>query len=103
MFRVCNLTDLDKVILREFCTGPVTIVCEILTNEGKQLFKNIDLTLSPGTRVGIVGKNGTGKSTLLKILSGMVAQNEGTVKSAENLQIVYFDQHRENIPSEVTV
>lgn len=66
----------------------------------KELFKGVDITLSPGTRLGIVGKNGTGKTTLLKILSGAVAQDGGTVKYADDLKLVYFDQHREHIPSE---
>jgi ATP-binding cassette subfamily F protein uup len=70
---------------------------------GRQLFKGIDLTLSPGTRLGIVGKNGTGKTTLLKILSGSIKQDMGTIKYAENLKLVYFDQHRERIPSKVTL
>lgn len=66
--------------------------------EGKVLFKGVDVTLSPGTRLGIVGKNGTGKTTLLKVLSGMVPQDMGTIKTADDLKIVYFDQHREKIP-----
>lgn len=64
----------------------------------KVLFKGVDITLSPGTRLGIVGKNGTGKTTLLKVLSGMIPQDMGTIKTAEDLKIVYFDQHREKIP-----
>lgn len=64
---------------------------------GKQLFKGIDLTLSPRSRVGIVGKNGTGKTTLLKILARQVQQDLGTVKYADDLRLVYFDQHRETL------
>lgn len=69
----------------------------------KLLFKGVDLTLSPGSRLGIVGKNGTGKTTLLKVLSGMVSQDQGTIKTAEDLKIVYFDQHREKIPLDVSL
>ncbi len=64
---------------------------------GKELFKGVNLTLSPGSRLGIVGKNGTGKTTLLKILAKQLAQDMGTVKYAEDLRLVYFDQHREKI------
>ncbi|HEY4831536.1 MAG TPA: ABC-F family ATP-binding cassette domain-containing protein [Waddliaceae bacterium] len=64
---------------------------------GKPLFKGIDVILSPGTRLGIVGKNGVGKTTLLKILAKMLPQDMGTLKYAEDIKIVYFDQHRENI------
>lgn len=70
---------------------------------GKQLFKNLDIVLSPGTRLGIVGKNGTGKTTLLQVLAGKIEQDEGTVKYAEDLRLVYFDQHRENLPGEITL
>lgn len=70
---------------------------------GKILFKGVDITLSPGTRLGIVGKNGTGKTTLLKILSSQLASDMGTVKYAQDLQLVYFDQHREHIPDTVTL
>lgn len=69
----------------------------------KQLFKGVDLLLSPGTRLGIVGKNGTGKSTLLKILSQQIPPDMGTVKYADDLKLVYFDQHREQIPLDLTL
>lgn len=64
----------------------------------KTLFKKIDFTLSPGTRLGIIGLNGSGKSTLLKILAGELAPDAGTIKYADGLKIAYFDQHREELP-----
>jgi len=64
---------------------------------GKTLFKDLEFTLSPGTRLGIVGKNGTGKTTLLKLLAGQIQQDSGTIKYADKLRLVYFDQHREQI------
>lgn len=70
---------------------------------GKTLFKGIDIVLSPGTRLGIVGKNGTGKTTLLKVLAGQVPHDEGTIKYADALKLVYFDQHREHIPSNLSI
>lgn len=70
---------------------------------GKPLFKKVDLVLSPGSRMGIVGRNGTGKTTLLKILAGHIPQDMGTLKVADDLKLVYFDQHREHIPSDVTL
>lgn len=69
----------------------------------KELFKGVDVILSPGTRLGIVGKNGTGKTTLLKILAGEIAQDMGTIKYADNLKLVYFDQHREHISPTMTL
>lgn len=70
---------------------------------GKLLFKGIDVTLSPGSCLGIVGGNGTGKTTLLKMLAGEIAPDLGTLKKAEHLNLVYFDQHREKIPSHYTL
>ncbi len=64
---------------------------------GRSLFKGIDLTLSPGSRIGVAGKNGTGKTTLLKILAGQITQEMGSVKYADDLNLVYFDQHREQL------
>ena len=71
--------------------------------ENKTVFEKVDLMLSPGTRLGIVGKNGTGKTTLLKILAGLIEQDLGTIKYAEGLQMVYFDQHREQIDPEISL
>lgn len=68
---------------------------------GKLLFKNVDLTLSPGTRLGIIGLNGSGKSTLLKILAGVLQPDLGTLKYADGIQIAYFDQHREDLPQDL--
>lgn len=70
---------------------------------GKPLFNGVDITLGPGTRLGIVGKNGTGKSTLLKVLAGTLTQDMGTLKYADDIQMVYFDQHREQITGNMTL
>lgn len=69
----------------------------------KQLFKNVDVTLSPGSRLGIVGVNGSGKTTLLKIMAGEITPDVGTVKLAEDLKLVYFDQHRAQVPMNATL
>jgi ATP-binding cassette subfamily F protein uup len=70
---------------------------------GKLLFRGVNIKLSPGTRLGIVGKNGTGKTTLLKILAGEISQDLGTVKYAQDLSLVYFDQHRETLDPKSTL
>ncbi|RZB33310.1 MAG: ABC transport system ATP-binding/permease protein [Desulfobacteraceae bacterium Eth-SRB2] len=62
---------------------------------GKLLFGNLSLTLAPGIRIGVMGKNGTGKSTLIHILNGNLAPDAGSVKVAEGLQVLTFDQNRE--------
>ena len=70
---------------------------------GRLLFRGVDLKLSPGTRLGIVGKNGTGKTTLLKVLAGEIAQDLGTIKYAQDVSLVYFDQHRESLDPTLTL
>jgi ABC transport system ATP-binding/permease protein len=62
---------------------------------GKLLFDNLSLTLTPGMGMGVMGQNGTGKSTLIHILNGKLAPDGGSVELAEGLQIVTFDQDRE--------
>lgn len=67
------------------------------------LFRNLDLTLSPGTRIGLMGPNGSGKTTLLRLLAGELAPDQGTIKQADALKIVYFDQHRARLPDTVSL
>ncbi|NOR23502.1 MAG: ATP-binding cassette domain-containing protein [Desulforhopalus sp.] len=72
------------------------------------LFKNLDIILSPGSRLGLLGRNGCGKSTLMKILAGAVdnsgvVPDSGRVKVADKVQIVSFDQNRETIDPTLTL
>lgn len=71
--------------------------------KGKTLFRHLDFTLSPGTRIGLMGPNGSGKTTLLRLLAGEIEPDQGTIKKADGLQIVYFDQHRAQLPSHITL
>ena len=61
---------------------------------GRPLFRDLDLTITPGTRVGLVGPNGSGKTSLLDVLAGSLAPDAGTVERAESLRLVRFEQHR---------
>ena len=70
---------------------------------GKLLFKDLDIVLVPGIKLGIAGANGSGKSTLLKLLLETLKPDAGTVKRAENLKVVYFDQQREQLDPEATL
>jgi ATP-binding cassette subfamily F protein uup len=64
---------------------------------GRTLFRDLSFALGPGVRLGLLGLNGTGKSTLLKILAGEIAPDAGTVERAAGLRVVYFDQAREHL------
>ncbi|MEJ7730780.1 MAG: ABC-F family ATP-binding cassette domain-containing protein [Polyangiaceae bacterium] len=64
------------------------------TRGGRRLFSGVDLLLRRGDRLGVVGKNGTGKTTLLKLLAARGGpEDEGAVKRGTNLREGYFDQH----------
>lgn len=79
--------------------------CKNLAKEvnGRLLFKNVDFTLSPGTRMGLMGPNGSGKTTLLRLIEGEILPDQGTIKRADALKIVYFDQHRAKLSPEITL
>jgi ATP-binding cassette subfamily F protein uup len=61
---------------------------------GRTLFQDLDFILTAGMRVGLVGPNGSGKTTLLRLLSGELTPTAGEIRTADSLQIVYFDQNR---------
>jgi ATP-binding cassette subfamily F protein uup len=62
--------------------------------EGRTLFEGVNLTLTPGMRLGVLGPNGSGKSTLLRVLTGERPPDRGTIVRAEGLRVVRFDQGR---------
>lgn len=63
----------------------------------KRLFDALSLTLSPKQRVGLLGVNGSGKTTLMRLMSGDLLPDSGTIKRADDLQVVTFSQHRETL------
>jgi len=65
---------------------------------GRKLFTGVELTIKPGMRLGLVGPNGSGKTTLLRLLRGDIGPDAGTIRRADQLRIVYFDQNRELDP-----
>lgn len=60
--------------------------------DGKTYIRNFDLTVARDDRIGIVGHNGTGKSTFLRILAGQAQPDAGTVSYGETVKIGYFAQ-----------
>jgi ATP-binding cassette subfamily F protein uup len=70
---------------------------------GKKLFSGFNFTFENGKRVGICGRNGLGKSTLLRILIGQLAPTEGTVKTGQLTKFNYVDQGRLQLNEERTV
>lgn len=64
---------------------------------GTTLFKDLDLTLGPGARLGLLGPNGCGKSTLIRTLLGELAPDAGSVTRAEGFKVAFFEQNRESL------
>lgn len=58
------------------------------------ILEKIDMTITPETRMGILGRNGEGKSTLIKMIAGENAPTEGSIIASEHLRVGYFSQHQ---------
>lgn len=67
------------------------------------LFSNFSTIIQRGDRVGLIGDNGTGKTTLIRVLLGELPPTEGTVRLGTNLHVSYFDQLRESLDPEESV
>ena len=59
---------------------------------GKKLFENIWLSFYPDAKIGVVGVNGSGKSSLLKILAGIDTEFTGDAKAADGVKMGYLEQ-----------
>lgn len=59
----------------------------------RDILKGVSLTLEPGEKIGMVGRNGTGKSTLLKILAGLSKADAGDVSAAQGTRVGYLEQN----------
>jgi len=77
---------------------------------GQSLFSGLDMVLSPGVRLGLLGRNGCGKSTLMQLLAasgggnaGLIVPDSGDIRVADGVRIVSFDQRREKINPALTL
>jgi ATP-binding cassette subfamily F protein uup len=64
---------------------------------GRRLVSDLDLVITPGTRVGLIGPNGSGKSTLLNVLAGALPPDAGAIERADGLRVVRFEQERDGL------
>ncbi|KGK42957.1 ABC transporter ATPase [Nitrincola sp. A-D6] len=69
----------------------------------KRLINNLSLKVQRGDRIGLIGPNGIGKSTLLKILLGQLQPDSGQVRIGTKMEVAYFDQMRDTLDLEKTV
>jgi ATP-binding cassette subfamily F protein 3 len=86
-------------------SGGMVLEAEKLTRwaGGRFLFRDLDLRISRGDRIGIIGPNGCGKTTLLKILSGRMAPDGGVVRRGHNVDLGLYDQQLGGVVEQRTV
>ncbi len=116
--RVKQLEKIDRIELSEeerqirftFPPAPpsgkdvLTAVKVSKSYNGKRVFSEVDLLLSRGDKVAVVGVNGAGKSTFLKILAGQIEHDSGEIRLGSNVRITYFGQHQaQELSPELTV
>ncbi len=69
----------------------------------KTLFASLDVNITAGLKLGLMGSNGSGKTTLMRLFAGEIEPDMGTIKRADDLKIVYFDQQKEKLPPGITL
>lgn len=71
--------------------------------QGRLLFDDISFELTPGSRLGLVGGNGSGKTTFMSILENRLSPDTGDIMRAENLRVAVFDQTRSRLDPDMTL
>jgi ABC transport system ATP-binding/permease protein len=86
-------------------SGRVVFEAEDLGKQfgGRVVVRSFSTRVMRGDRVGLIGPNGVGKTTLLRLLLGELPPDTGTVRTGTNVQVAYYDQQREQLDPERTV
>ena len=86
-------------------SGKLVFECENLHMAfgDKTIFKGLELLITRGDRLALIGANGTGKSTLIKLIMDQQQPTSGKMRAGVNLDIAYFDQHRDALDLNLTV
>ncbi|WP_368658407.1 ABC-F family ATP-binding cassette domain-containing protein [Metabacillus halosaccharovorans] len=71
--------------------------------DGRQLIKDFSYLVNPGERLGIIGPNGTGKSTLLNIMAGRIKPDDGTLEVGTTVKIGFYTQEQEEMDENLRV
>ena len=86
-------------------TGNDVLMCENLSKSfgARRLFHNLNLHIRAGERIALLGANGVGKTTLLKILTGRERPDTGEVRFGSGVEVGYYDQQQEGLSPDKTV
>ncbi len=86
-------------------TGNDVLMCENLSKSfgARQLFHDLNLHVRAGERIALLGANGVGKTTLLKILTGRERPDTGEVRFGSGVEVGYYDQQQEGLSPDKTV
>ncbi len=79
----------------------VTLQNVVLRGNDRPLFDNLNLTISSGDRIGVVGINGAGKSTLLRLVAGSLTPDDGTVHRGRGVRVGFLEQDPDFAPGSV--
>jgi len=105
-----ELSDEERQIKFTFPPAPpsgrdvLTVESVSKSYNGKKVFSEVSLLLNRGDKVAVVGVNGAGKSTFLKILAGQIEHDSGEIRFGSNVKLSYFGQHQaQELSPELTV
>ena len=93
--------DLSSGVASGKIVAELTGVCKSFGD--KVIAKNFSATFLRGDKIGLIGPNGVGKSTLLKMILGELGPDRGKVRQGANLQVAYFDQMRDALDMDATL
>ena len=98
-------TDIQMTLTPQITSGKDVLHIEALAKSfGRQtLFSGLAMDIKRGEHVAIIGDNGTGKTTILKIINGLLKADEGTITLGSNVQIGYYDQEHHVLHMEKTL
>ncbi len=71
--------------------------------DGQEIFRDVNMEVYRGDRIGLIGKNGVGKSTILRILNNLESKDDGKILWGERIKIGYYDQKHEGLNEDATV